>query len=287
MKVVVLIDNNPDPEGKYLAEHGISIYFEADGLKWLFDVGASPDFGINARRMGIEIADVDYLVLSHAHRDHTGGLEYFLRKNKKARVVMAPLSSGQLFVSYRKQIHHDITINHQIVADFADRFDFVESDLHLSPNVNLFRHIFTNSPLPKANRLLFQTDGGVERLDDFSHEIALTVRTSEGIVLFSGCSHHGILNILGTASSIFNDEKIKATIGGIHLLDSDWYSEFETEEEITEMANTIVTKYPAMKLITGHCSGNQAQQLFSRILTNRFELFHSGATYHFGEDQGH
>lgn len=279
MKVVVLIDNNPDPEGKYLTEHGISIYFEADGLKWLLDVGASPDFGINARKMGIDIADVDYLVLSHAHRDHTGGLEYFLRKNKKARVVMAPLSSGQLFVSYRKQIHHDITINHQIVADFADRFDFAENDLNLSPNVILVRHISKDSPLPKANCLLFQTDGVLERLDDFRHEIALAVRTTEGIVLFSGCSHHGILNILGTVSQIFKGEKIIATIGGTHLLDSDWYSEFETETEIAELANTIVLNYPAMKLITGHCTGIQAQQLFSKVLLNRFELFHSGAIF--------
>jgi len=215
MKVIVLIDNNPDPEGKYLTEHGISIYFEADGLKWLFDVGASPDFGINARRMGIDIAAVDYLILSHAHRDHTGGLEYFLRKNKKARVVMAPLSSGQLIVSYRKQIHHDITIDHSIIAKFRDRFDFAERDLNLSANVTLIRKISTNSQLPKANCLLFQTDGEVERPDDFRHEITLTVRTSEGIVLFSGCSHHGILNILMTASTIFNDETIVATIGSI------------------------------------------------------------------------
>ena len=175
MKVVVLIDNNSDPEGIYLTEHGISIYFEVDGLKWLFDVGASPDFGINARRMGIDICDVDYLVLSHAHRDHTGGLEYFLRKNKKARVVMAPLSSGQLFVSYRKQIHHDITIDHSVVANFIDRFTFAQNDLILSSNVTLIRHIPKIDQLPKANGLLFQTDGEVERLDDFRHEIALAL----------------------------------------------------------------------------------------------------------------
>ena len=284
MRVVVLIDNNPDPEGKFLTEHGISIYFEADRLKWLFDVGASPDFGINARRMGIDICDVDYLVLSHAHRDHTGGLEYFLRKNKKARVVMAPLSSGQLYVSYRKQIHHDITINHAIVADFVERFTFTDSDLILSPNVTLIRDIPKIDPIPKANSLLFQTDGKVERLDDFRHEIALAVHTSEGVVLFSGCSHHGILNILRTASQTFKGEKIIASIGGTHLPDSDWYSEFETVEEISEMANAMSSQYPAMKLITGHCTGHQAQEQFSTILTSRFELFHSGATYNFGED---
>lgn len=281
MQVVVLIDNHPDPDGRYLAEHGISIYFEADGLKWLFDVGASPDFGINARSMGIDIEDVDYLVLSHAHRDHTGGLEYFLRKNKKARVVMAPVSSGRLFISYRKQIHHDITINHQIVADLADRFIFAGTDLSLSPNVTLIRNIPKTDPLPRGNCLLFQSDGEVERFDDFRHEVALAVRTAKGVVLFSGCSHHGILNILSATSRVFKGENLIATIGGTHLLDNDWYSEFETPQEVTHIANTIARQYPAMKLITGHCTGQQAQKLLLTILTDRFDVFHSGAIYNF------
>jgi len=281
MRAIVLIDNHPDPDGKLLTEHGVSIYFEADGLKWLFDTGASPNFAINARRLGINIEDVDYLILSHAHRDHTGGLEYFLRKNKKGRVVMAPLSSGQLFVSYRKQIHHDITINHQLIEEYAGRFTFSDDDFNLSPNVTLIRNIRKIDPLPKANCLLFQTDGKVERSDDFRHEVALGVRTPRGVVLFSGCSHHGILNILSTVSLIFKDEIIIATIGGTHLLDSDWYSDFESDEELTEIANSISSKYPGMKLITGHCTGLQAQQHLSAILGHRFELFHSGAGYRF------
>jgi 7,8-dihydropterin-6-yl-methyl-4-(beta-D-ribofuranosyl)aminobenzene 5'-phosphate synthase len=281
MRVVVLIDNNPDPQGRYLTEHGISLYFEAEGYKWLFDVGASPNFGINARKMGIDILDVDFLVLSHAHRDHTGGLEYFLRKNTKARVIMAPISSGQLFVSYRKQIHHDITINYEVITAFSNRFIFADTDQKLSPNVTIIRNIPNAHPLPKANSLLFQTDGVVERHDDFRHELALAVRTIEGVVLFSGCSHHGILNILNAISQIFKGENLIATIGGTHLPDSDWYSEFETSEEIANIANTINGQYPRMKLITGHCTGKQAQQQFSSILADRFDLFHSGASYKF------
>ena len=187
-----------------------------------------------------------------------------------------------MFVSYRKEIHHDITINNKVIADFADRFIFAGSDLSLTPNVTIIRNIPKIDPLPKANSLLFQTNGEVERADDFRHEVALAVKTTAGIVLFSGCSHHGILNILRAASQTFKQEKIIATIGGTHLLDNDWYSQFETREEVTEMANTISSKYPDMKLITGHCTGHQAQQLFSSILDDRFELFHSGASYEFG-----
>ena len=283
MKVVILIDNNPDPEGKFLTEHGISIYFEADRLKWLFDVGASPDFAINARKMGIEIEDIDYLILSHAHRDHTGGLEYFLRRNKKARVIMAPASNDRLFVSYRKQIKHDITINYKIVSDLADRFIFAESNLSLSANVTIIQNIPKIYPLPKANCLLFGSDENGEYPDDFRHEIALTVRVNEGIVLFSGCSHHGILNILRAASQIYKGEKLVATIGGTHLLDSDWFDHFETTDEISGLANTIAHLYPNMRLITGHCTGKLAKQQFSTILSDCFQLFHSGTTCYFDD----
>jgi len=282
MRVTILIDKIKDPEGKYLTEHGISIYFEADGLKWLFDAGASPNFGINARKMGIQITDIDFLILSHAHRDHTGGLEYFLRKNKKAKVIMAPLSRGKLLVYYRKEIQHDITINQQIIEDFADRFIFAASDFKLSANVSLMRNIAKIDPLPKANCLLFHSDGQVEQRDDLRHEISLCVRTKSGVVVFSGCSHLGILNILRAASDTYQKEKIIAAIGGTHLLDNDWNSEFETIEELTSIANTISLCYPDLTLITGHCTGRQAKSVFSTILSDHFDIFHSGSNYLFG-----
>jgi len=83
----------------------------------------------------------------------------------------------------------------------------------------------------------------------------------------------------------FKGEKIIATIGGTHLLDSDWYSEFETEAELSGLAQTVSVDYPGMSLITGHCTGLQAQQIFSEILSGRFELFHSGSNYEFEDNK--
>ena len=281
MKAVVLIDNNPDPKGKLLTEHGVSIYFEEDGLKWLFDVGASPAFAINARKLGIDIRKVDYLILSHAHRDHTGGLDYFLLKNKKARVVMAPLKSGELFISYRKNIYHNITLDYSVIRDHSGRFDFANTDMQLSPNVTLIRHIPVIEPLPKANCLLFQSDELGEHPDNFDHEVVLTVKTAKGIVVFSGCSHHGLLNILQAATQTSKDDRVVAIIGGTHLLDSDDYIQFETKEETLGIVNEISFRHPEVKIITGHCTGSTAQQIFKESINDQFQLFHSGAAYNF------
>ena len=86
----------PHPEKPSLvAEHGLSFYVETRHEKILLDVGASDKFMRNAHNLGIEIADVDVLVLSHAHKDHTGGLAHFLQNNSKARCICRQISMGQ------------------------------------------------------------------------------------------------------------------------------------------------------------------------------------------------
>jgi 7,8-dihydropterin-6-yl-methyl-4-(beta-D-ribofuranosyl)aminobenzene 5'-phosphate synthase len=136
-------------------------------------------------------------------------------------------------------------------------------------------------PLPKANCLLFQSDGFGECPDNFDHEVALKVKTSNGILVFSGCSHHGLLNILQAATQSTKGEKVAAIIGGTHLLDSDSYIQFETRDEISGIVNEILLRHPDIKIITGHCTGSTAQQIFKESINDRFQLFHSGAVYNF------
>ena len=78
MKLKVLVDNNLGEGDVLISEHGLSIWMEIDGRQWLIDTGASDAFARNAIQLGIDIANVDYLILSHGHSDHCGGLETFL-----------------------------------------------------------------------------------------------------------------------------------------------------------------------------------------------------------------
>ena len=93
-KITVLIDNQPDPERPSLeTEHGLSFYIQTDKSNILLDVGASDKFLNNAGQLGIDIADVDCLVLSHAHNDHTGGVACFLQHNScKYSLKSGPVS---------------------------------------------------------------------------------------------------------------------------------------------------------------------------------------------------
>ena len=86
IQITTLVENVVYGKGLQ-GEHGLSLLVEVRDRKVLFDTGASDLFIRNARLMGIDLREVDYLVLSHGHRDHTGGLHHFLRLNERAAVV--------------------------------------------------------------------------------------------------------------------------------------------------------------------------------------------------------
>jgi 7,8-dihydropterin-6-yl-methyl-4-(beta-D-ribofuranosyl)aminobenzene 5'-phosphate synthase len=276
MKVAVLVDNNPDPEQRFLTEHGLSIYFEADGFKWLFDVGASDYFYTNAVRLGIDIKDIDFLVLSHGHIDHIGGLAQFVKENNKARIIVSAHIEGKAFYSYRHTSKKNIGTDFSLIDQNRNRSTFVVRSTRISENVGVVCEIPRVYEIPKANRKLTQLDSDGEKPDDFQHEVALAVNTDKGMVVFSGCSHNGILNILKACSNYTDQSKIIACIGGTHLIDSDSVNTYESESEIKEIGRSIIGCYPNMKLITGHCTGLNAKHWLSNSLENDFRFFHSG-----------
>lgn len=90
---------------------------------------------------------------------------------------------------------------------------------------------------------------------DFSHELAFVI----GDVLFTGCAHHGILNILESIQ-----ELIRLSIGGFHLLDSHLSEYYETDEQLQEIASELANHYPDVVFYTGHCTGEHCFEVLSR-----------------------
>ena len=87
MKVSALLENTTVDEG-LTPKHGLSIYTETAKHKTLFDLGPDDTFLHNAHTMGIDLAEVDTVVLSHGHYDHGGGLAGFLKLNNKAKLYL-------------------------------------------------------------------------------------------------------------------------------------------------------------------------------------------------------
>jgi len=276
MQVVVLVDNMPHPEKMLGVEHGLSLYFEVDGSKWLIDTGDSGIFFENAQKLGIEIASIDYLILSHAHRDHTGGLETFVNINHKAKIYLSEKIQNRMFYSLRRGRVRNISPDHVLLEKLANRLVWIRDNTSVTDNVTIVSQIPNKYPIPKANAKLIYTIAGAEYPDDFDHELALAVKLKQGMVVVSGCAHKGVLNILHACTQPFGNTTVLAYIGGTHLLDSSPDEPFETPFEVEQIAREIQHHYPHMHLIAGHCTGNEAKKIFARILGKNYQTFYTG-----------
>lgn len=272
-ELTVLIDNNGAFLYKELeTEHGLSFYFEIDGLSWLYDVGASDKWAQNADRLGIDLQGVDNLILSHGHRDHTGGLSTFLELNAMGKVFASEKIFSYRYFTHRHGLPKEISTDLSLLNKYVDRFVLLKKDIALSPNVRLVFNKVYQSLFPSANKYLSIIEHDVERAYVADDELALAICTSDGLVVLSACSHCGILNIIQSCVDATGCNKVVAFIGGTHLIDS----ELENEDDVEGIAKILQLKYPEMKLYTGHCTGRSAIDTFSEILQNRFALFHSG-----------
>lgn len=273
--LTILIDNNTHPtQNDLLTEHGLSIYWELNGLKYMLDVGATEAFFQNAKTLKIKIEDVDYLFISHAHKDHTGGLEKFLKVNKKAEIYLSNNILKRSFYSSRRGEKRDISMPE---VEISSRFKLIKEDYTLNEDVKLIAKIPEISQKPLANRTLLSKTSDEEKIDSFDHEICLRVKTDRGYLILSACTHNGILNTLSACcGNKVQPSEVIAYIGGTHLLDSDDTNQYETQEDIITLSESLLKSYPHLQLITGHCTGSAVVQIMKRKMKERFQQFYSG-----------
>lgn len=227
MKLTVLADSNTFINRYLYGEPGVSYYIELDDKKVIFDVSYSNAFLQNAQKMKISLYDLDTLVLSHGHNDHTGGLaplmtyysEAYFEKisTKKHELVSHPtvfdskLFDGQEIGSL---LSKEKAAKHFKLQLHEKPFWITEQLVYLGqiPRTNDYEN---KKPIGTIER------NGKEEPDYLFDDSALAYKSAEGLVIITGCSHSGICNIIDYAKKVCKTEKIADVIGGFHLLNPD------------------------------------------------------------------
>lgn len=254
MKITVLMDNNTYIDKYYLGEPAVSYYIEAEGKKILFDTGYSDAFIKNAETLGVELADVDIIALSHGHNDHTGGLRELVNIgfNKKPELVA----------------HCDALLYKE-----ADGLE-IGCPISQDKIKEAMSIRFSSIPIKLTEKLIFL--GEVPVLNDFEPRYCIgdTVRNStkekdfmlddtalayigeNGLYIITGCSHSGICNIISYAKKITGEGKIAGILGGFHLFDIN----DRTEKTIEYLAKEkIPMLYPC------HCTSFNVRARLSNV----------------------
>jgi len=226
VSVKVIYDNYVKVEGMK-EDWGYSIYIEGLDKKILFDTGTKPEvFESNFKKLGIDADKIDFLILSHEHGDHTGGIPAFVKMRKGIPVI--------------------------IPQSFSEKFKKEMSGSGLVP-------LLVSKPAMICNNLW--TSG------EFEYQIpeqTLVLNTKKGLVVMTGCSHPGIIEMLKKIKSDFN-RNIYMVFGGFHLMQK---SDKEMDTIITEMKALGVVKCGAT-----HCTGDRQIKMFREAFgDNYFEL---------------
>lgn len=248
MKITSIIENTSN---KGLAvEHGLSLYIEKnDERKILFDMGQSSLFARNAESLSLSVANIDIAVVSHGHYDHGGGLDKFLKENQKAKVYIHK-DAFLPHYSLRETGLRYIGLNKELAKN--ERLVYCDDMKVIDHSMMLFADVRGNCCNPVGNRLLF---GPAETQNDsFCHEQNLIIQEGENTVLFAGCAHKGIVNILRKAEEV-TGKKPTHVLAGLHLVKSGLN---ERDEEIfIESLASHLKEYKYTTFYTMHCTGHE------------------------------
>ena len=268
MKIINLIEDTKGHEG-CIFEHGLSFYIETKKHKLLLDTGATDAFLQNAKTLGIDLAEVDTVILSHGHYDHTGGVLAFAKLNPSAKIYIQKSAQGD-FYNYRNREEKYIGIDKRISA--LSQVVFLEGDLKIDEELSIFTGVTGRKLWPKGNEILKRKCDGEFLQDDFCHEQYLVVTEEDKKILLSGCAHNGILNILDRYAEIFGD-KPTHVISGFHMMKKDDYTKADTKM-IEETAH-ILSKMDTL-FYSGHCTGEYPLFVLKSIMKDKLKAIHSG-----------
>ncbi len=269
MKIKTLVENNSCSEN-LISEHGLSLYVETENHKILFDTGKTDLFIQNAEKLNIDLKEVDTVVISHGHYDHLGGLIHFLNTNQKAKVHLKKEIFDYQYFSVRQDDKKQIGYPPDLI-EYENRFEFLTNACTVSDNLIFIANIDKNYPLPKGNKILFKQKNNRLIHDNFQHELIFAIKTKNGLIVFCGCAHNGILNTVSTVQRFLPNETINSVIGGFHLIDQNQFFETETESELLFIAEELKRLTPETTYYTGHCTGNNAFKTLASVLNNKLQ----------------
>lgn len=265
MQVKIIIDNDT-LDNSLIPEAGFSALIVDGSKKILFDTGREGNVIGNAEKQGIDLTDLDYIVLSHGHHDHTNGIEnlihFYESKNISKEHRPTVISHPDAFFSRynetgkfigSKLTKDEVEVNFNVLYSTKPRS--ITDNLLFLGEIPLSNDFEGKKPLGKMHR-------GMEVIDDYiPDDTALVFRSNKGLVVISGCSHRGICNILDYAIKVTGENKIDTVIGGFHLKN-------ETPEFIERTAKEL-KKYNINSLHACHCTGEKARNALKKSLPQK------------------
>ncbi len=268
MNLIVLSENTSVSESLE-SEHGLSVYIETAGHHILFDTGAGCVFKRNAEKLGVDLATVDLLVISHGHYDHGGGLRTFLEVNSRAKIFIHK-QAFEAHYSKRTERIADIGLDQTLLPN--ERFVFCGDQVVIDEDIGVFSRVKQKRLFPSCNATLLMKRGDVFVPDDFAHEQNLVIQQEGKTMLIAGCAHKGIVNIVDACRDRLGQYP-DYVVGGFHLSGS--RASQSEAPDVVDAIGEYLASTPA-RYYTCHCTGKENFQRLKRLLGERIQPLSTG-----------
>lgn len=251
LRITLLVDHTA-ASMELETEHGLSLLIETGEEAILFDAGSSDAAFRNAKRLGLPWRSVTRIVLSHGHRDHTGGLHPWLEALPEARIYLHPRALSPKWVRHPGKPPRELTTPEEVQRQLWTRRDL----LHLAAApMRLTRGIGLTGPIPRRHpeesaSAPFFLDAEGREPDPLEDDLALWIPTERGLVVVLGCAHAGLANTLGYIQTISGEGRFAAIIGGLHL--------GSASPERLAFSRQVLERLRPDQLIPLHCTGSIA-----------------------------
>ena len=281
LRILTLAENTAPFGGSLLGQHGLSFLIEGKSeqaiLQVIMDVGQDYDaLCKNMEKLNINAGQVDAIVLSHCHYDHTSNIVALLTQTKKqgVPVIAHPHIFRTHFINAPVLRHVGMTKgnNMQALVSAGGQLFLTRDPLPLMPGLTTTGEVPRITSFEENVLKVFTINKGNMLKDSMPDDISLVACIKgRGLVVITGCSHAGIINIIKQAFSLYPGEELHAVIGGLHLVGAGAERISKTVEELCSFKPDLVS--------AGHCTGFDAQVALYNGLGERFVPLSTGAEF--------
>jgi 7,8-dihydropterin-6-yl-methyl-4-(beta-D-ribofuranosyl)aminobenzene 5'-phosphate synthase len=274
LRITVLAENR-SVRRDLVSEHGLSLWVEARGIRFLFDTGQGGAFFTNAERLGVALDGEYSLALSHGHYDHTGGMGLLRGQFRPERVFLHPAAILSRYACREGRRARAIGMPSASVAALdraRDQVAWTSAPTWLAEGAGL------TGPIPR--RTPFEDVGGPFFLDPECHtpdliedDQAAWVTTRSGTVVLLGCAHAGVVNTLDCLTRMPGVSRFRAVIGGMHLAGAG--------RERLERTAEALGRYGVELVAPCHCTGERAGEFLATHCSARFVRVAAGTVLEF------
>ena len=270
---ITTLSENTAGIGNFLAEWGLSILVETDEVNILLDTGQSISASCNADILGVDLSEIDKIVLSHGHFDHTGGLRQILRRMKKEVEIIAHPDVWAVKCVRREGWrggYIGIPFQRQELESLGAIFNLTAKPVKITDNIMTTGEIPMVTGFEEIDASLFVKEDTGWQPDKLLDDQALIIETEPGLVVILGCAHRGVINTLYHAQQLTGVKPIHALLGGCHL--------FGASEQRIQSTIAALKELDVQRLGLSHCTGLPAAGIMAQEFGEKFFYNNAGTS---------